>query len=365
MSTPAFIALGDVHLQKYIWSKHRYIVDDSYVAFDALVDLAIELYLPLVLVGDVFDSVDPGSEVVEFFRTRMDKCQEENIQVYVLQGNHDRQRVAWGKAIHAWPIYIGDGRPVDINGVDCVAFDFMYKDRIEAALLELSSRETKPQVLFLHQAVKQALHFEGKWNCDLNDIPPGIPLTVMGDIHREWELEYRPGQKAVYTGASHLTEITETGPKSCMVVNTDLTYERLSLPYREVAQFKCIVADQLDAVVEWIEKIQNTEHVLTPVAFLSHLDVLNDAVTDITVKYKENIIFVLNTATVSADLDIDVEEDTSTAIVSVPEMLGKLVNEKEEPLIHELVLAFLSDGESVRDVLNRFRTNFFDAQKGE
>lgn len=361
--SPAFVAMGDLHLQRFIWAKHRYVVGDSYLAADAVINTAIDLYVPIVLLGDVFDTVDPGPEVVEFFRTRMERCKTENIPVYVIQGNHDRQKVPWPSAIHSWPVYIGDGKPVKIAGLDCVGLDFMYKAKIEAALLELAHRDSKPQILCMHQALKQALKFEGKWNCDLELVPPGIPLVLLGDIHKEMEFRFGGEQMALYTGASHLTDISERGPKSCTVVNHDLTYSRVPLPYREVEKVTCVGEADIDKLAVWAEKHAEGDPVLPPVAFVSYLDTLGEKISKIVSRYKDDIIFITSMSAVPEDLDVDFEDTATTAIVSVPTMLQKMVDKDADPLVYEMILTLLSQGEPVREVLSRFRSNFFEGKK--
>ncbi len=120
----AFLALGDLHLDTAIWRKHRQVTGDPQAALRCLVDLAAELKVPMVLLGDIFDVSDPESSLVQFFRSEMERAHAAGVPVYCIQGNHDKRTVPWYTACSPYPVHVGDGKPVAINGVSCIGYDY-------------------------------------------------------------------------------------------------------------------------------------------------------------------------------------------------------------------------------------------------
>lgn len=365
MSEPAFIALGDIHLKKLIWTDYPQICDDAEVAFVALVDMAIELHLPLVLVGDIFDSVKPPTYLWAVFRHQMDRCQEEMVPVYAIQGNHDKQTgTPFYVGLHDHVKHVGDGEMFYIGDLRCVGLDYSLRGKVEEFFAELSQADPKPDVMFLHQAAKQALRFEGASNCDLDQVPEGIPLIVMGDIHKEWSYTIRPGQVAYYTGASCAQEITQRGPKSCMCVYDDLTIERMPLPYREIGRFRVTAEHQVDEVTRWAEEMAKTSHSLTPAAELSFTPEAAGLAAKI-VGDHSGIIWMENPVPSMDVLDLDLneeEEENSTELISMEEALSRLVDAAEDPDLFSMVLSLADPKDtSPVDVVNHYREKIMES----
>lgn len=361
MKRPSFVALGDLHLDPWIWRSYRDINGDAFLGFKSFVDVAIEWNVPVVLVGDIFDSVDPDPHIVRFFREQMDRCVEEDIAVYAIQGNHDKRATPWYAAIHAWPIHFGDGEQITIGGLSVVGFDYAVRDSIEGSLIELGDREQLPQVLFLHQAVDDALKFEGMWNCKLEWVPRGVPLIVMGDIHTEWQKEVRPGQWAYYTGPSHAREIGQRGPKSCMMVFDDLSVERIPIESREIQKFSVSAVDQLQRTDEWLQVVTTKEQPLKPLAWITYVSSTEVEVDELCRRYSDKASFILEGVADPEELDIDFGDELSDSTedeVSVEKLLTQLVNPEKEPVAFGLVLALLDNGQGVFDTIREYREAF-------
>ena len=209
---PLFNAIGDAHIAETIWTKRAQVTGDAYLAFSRAVDVSLTYRVPTILLGDVFDTVNPTTNDVEFCRQQMSRLQQAGLPVYYLQGNHDQRPKPWLKAIHEHPQYVGDGRPFQLDGLTIRAFDYAQHDRIQATLANLQM-ETVPDILLLHQAVRQALNFQGAWNCDLDWVHPEVRLTIMGDIHTPWSGK-TAGGRAHYTDALHPRADEEFGRKS-------------------------------------------------------------------------------------------------------------------------------------------------------
>ena len=237
-------ALGDLHISDTIWERQRSVTGDSAFMLSEIKSL-LSGDDDLVLVGDVFDETEPGSTLGRMFREWAEAVAAAGNRIWVLQGNHDKQILAWPVALTSCLTYIGDGQEVIIAGKRCRALDYAPRDTIAKKLAWLGTQPL-PEILFLHQAVKQYLDIEGCWNCDLDWVPAGIPLIVMGDIHEPWGHMIRPGQYACYTGAGHTRSITEAKhPKSVLQISTDEgEYDLVRFPIRSrvIKEASCCAA---------------------------------------------------------------------------------------------------------------------------
>jgi hypothetical protein len=189
-------------------------------------------------------------------------------------------------------------------------------------------------------------------------IPADIPLAVLSDIHKEWSSEFRHGQTAVYTGSSHFRDKGQFGPKSCLLVNDDLSFSRLPIPYRDVEVSSCLTADSVRELRVAIDKLVSKKPILLPLVLLSFLDTLSEDVSKLLSDYSGKVIFVTQSYSIEDDLNMEAEIDTrieKTRDLSMSDMLNVLVNSKEEPQVHSMALALLS-GDAIQDTINQFRT---------
>jgi len=264
--------LGDLHLSHTVWDDHPDIRDDAILNTARFLDLAHQRNCEVILCGDIFDVVNPPPSVIREFRILMDMCQSMEMKVYYFQGNHDKRPVPWPMALHDHPIYVGDGKPFKIGNLTCVALDYLGRERIETAIQEVN--KNPPDVLFLHQAVKQALKFENAWNCDLDWVSPKTRKVILGDIHKAMDMKF-PGGVAHYTGASSPRNIDELGDKSFLVLKQDLTTERVALPSRPMKRVT-LSESSVDEITQWavsaVSEAYTTDPVgrLHPVLFLRY-----------------------------------------------------------------------------------------------
>jgi DNA repair exonuclease SbcCD nuclease subunit len=359
-SEPVFVALGDIHLETYIWRKIKSITGDAFLAFRAFIDHAERLKVPAVIVGDLFDSIVPDSFLIQWFRDQMDYCREKNIKIYAIQGNHDKRPIPWYCAIHKWPIHIGDGKPVQINGLDCLGFDYATKDEIEYKLSTIRPGHT--DCLFLHQFVKQATGLEGAWNCDLTWIPEHIPLCIMGDVHKE--LAFDLGTcKAYYTGAAYPNDISQIGPKSCMVVHKDLSIERIPLPGRPISKFLIETPEDLEDVKDWLKSALDSNPHLIPLAWCISLQEPAPLCLALQHTYKDRA--VINTQVVADKTEALAIADTKEVLpeLSLPALLSRLVDPDRDPFAFNFVLSLLDKSAPIGEVIKAKYERFISTYK--
>ena len=361
---PAFIAAGDAHLSKQIWVSQTQIEGDAQQAFEQLVGLAVSWYVPLVLLGDIFDASDPPPEMIAVFRKQMDRCQEEGVPVYCLQGNHDRRSMAWFSALHDWPQWVGDGRKVDIGGLRVVGFDYHPRDELEERISDLAADCADVQVLLLHQAAKQALRFKNRWNFDLEWVPPNIKLVLLGDIHKAVEYRFGEDQLGAYTNATHVRDIEERGEKGCLLVRADLSFERLPLNTRPMEKFRVTAADQWEAVTDWLAGQLASGPVLPPLARVLHTSDFLSEVGRVAAELDGRAVVwperIDDPRTMDICFDDDDGADEAETMIDQMALLGKLIDPDKEPAAYQLVLALLDEQTSVMETLRSRRQNFLE-----
>jgi len=360
----AFIALGDIHLDSTIWRRYRQIQGDAFVGFTSFINTAIRLRIPAVILGDLFDSVDPEPDLVRYFREEMDRCRDNQIPVYAIQGNHDKRPSPWYTSVHNWPQHIGDGVQVEIGGVSVVGFDYAPLTVIRKQLEDLGAKRNKPQAVFLHQCVRQTISFEGAWNCDLEWVPPEIPLILMGDIHIPVSYVIRPNQRAYYTGPSHARDISQIGDKSATLVYRDLQVMRVPIAHRRIAKFVILTPEGVGEAAEWLRMALATPQPLPPVAWIYHTVDTTAPLAALANDYDGRAIVVIEPAKLTGTILDEEVVVTVDQLLSKESLIAKLANPETEPEIYAFVLE-LAKNQNVGEILMSVRERFYASLKQE
>jgi len=376
-------ALGDLHISATIWDLFRAISGDSAFMLSELKGL-LSGDDDLVLCGDVFDSSEPGPTLTRMFREWAEDVTAAGNRLWAIQGNHDKRIVSWTDAVTSCVTYVGNGAPFSIAGIRCAALDYAPRDTIARKLAELGTRKELPEILFLHQAVRQYLDIDGTWNCDLEWVPAGIPLVVLGDIHEPWGAPVRSSQDvgfqyACYTGAGHTRSITEAKHgKSVLRINStsgtprDIT--RVPIRSRAIAAASLTAATlekTREGVRGWVKHLasgnaQETApaSLLTPVIHLTYTDdvpsapeLLREAVADLGIEViiMPYPVVVRTTGTSRVDLAAAV-----AGIPGIPALLEKSGLAKSQQ-VASVVLDLIRPGKpaEIRGRLDVVRAQFF------
>lgn len=358
MSKPAFVALGDIHLDTLIWKQISAVTGDALLGYESFLAKAIELKVPAVIVGDLFDATKPASGLIAFHRRMMDICAAEKIPVYFIQGNHDKQIVPWASATHEHPIWVGNGQPFSIGSLTCVGFDYNLHDAIKEQIANMP----KCDVLFLHQALKQALPFDGAWNCDLDWFTDEerCKLVVVADIHKPHNFPMSGDRRAYYTGPGHARDVDQLGPKSVLVVNDDLKVKRADIPYRHIETFKVQNKDDLEKLVGWLTT-RPSDCALKPFAWIAHTVDMVDSMPK--PSDYPNIIFKMDPVAHLEDASFEdmtapLTEDT---LVTVPVLLAKLIDKTADKEAYELACTIMGSSSPIADIITGERNKAFAA----
>jgi DNA repair exonuclease SbcCD nuclease subunit len=320
-----------------------------------------------MLCGDIFDVVNPPPSVIREYRMLMDMCQSVGMPVYYYQGNHDKRPTPWPMALHDHPTYVGDGKPFQIGALRCVALDYLGRDRIEAAIVEMNN--DPPDVLFLHQAVRQALRFENAWNCDLDWVSPRVKTIVLGDIHQPLTMTC-PGGKAYYTGASSPRNIDELSPKSFLILNQDHSVERVPLPSRPMQRVTLSETTPLE-ILSWAGKALLDAYQLDPVGRLHPVLFIRYTAqeTAIAQKLRDDLQSLAQGRTFKVvlqaldDTSYQPEQSADRTGKTFEELLNGRVDPATQPQTHNLVLDLWQSPEDPIDIIAAHRKAFYDGRR--
>jgi exonuclease SbcD len=207
-------------------------------AFRSLPELAKREGVHAVLIaGDLFDRPQPGDAVLAAARETLRRLVEAGLHVFVVPGNHDPITVhphpyrdlPPGVCFFAEPVF---GEPISVEtpagplNVYGIAFD----PAKEREPLRTFRRADLPgaHVVLLHGSVQGTQHWGASPNvlrlttADLAAL--GVDYIALGDHHRPrlpHEFDAAGSLPACYSGSFVALDLTETGPRGCLVVDVE------------------------------------------------------------------------------------------------------------------------------------------------
>lgn len=252
--------LSDLHLGKRV-NGFSQIPDQIHILDQIISILRSERCDGVMICGDVYDKSVPSAEAVELFDSFLTRLSREDVDVYIISGNHDSaERIAFGGSIfsaarvYVSPVYDGHVTKIaksDEHGtVNFYLLPFLkpahvrafypgarietYTDAIATALGELELSFTERHVLLTHQLVTGAQRSEseelsigGSDNVD-SSVFEGFDYVALGHLHRP----QNAGSPAIrycgtplkysFSEASHTKSVTvlDLGPKGSLDIRT-------------------------------------------------------------------------------------------------------------------------------------------------
>lgn len=270
-----FIHAADAHLDSPLLNLGRY--DGAPIeafrsatrrAFDNLVSLAIAEQVDFVVIaGDLYDGDCVDFNTPLHFRRKMEELQDCNIQVYLLQGNHDAAskmkkafRFELPDNVHLFPTNKPKTKKLDSCGVALHGQGFAQ----QAVEDKLHLGYPEPVPGYFNIGV---LHTNcGEYETHDNYAPSSVQgLTdkhydfwALGHIHKRAQLA-GPEPHIWYSGNLQGRSIREQGPKGCSVVTVedgrsiDVRFEALDVLRWQLCQVdatECASADDVMGAIQ-------------------------------------------------------------------------------------------------------------------
>ena len=241
------IHLSDLHLGKRV-NEFSMLEDQAYILDQILNIIREEAPDAVLIAGDVYDKAVPSAEAVQIFDDFLCRLAGEQLQVFVISGNHDSpERIAFGgrlmqgSGIHMSPVYDGAVKPVTFTDEYGEAAVYMlpfvkpahvrryfperniesYTDAIRVAIGAMEVDERRRNVLVTHQFVTGALRSDsenisvgGADNVDAAVFAP-FDYVALGHIHGPQKM----GRDTVrYCGTPLKYSFSEAGHKKSITV---------------------------------------------------------------------------------------------------------------------------------------------------
>ena len=249
---------ADLHLRPTTWVKFPSLKGDAFYSFRQLVDYCCnEKAQALILGGDIFDSATPDSESVIAFKTGMELLQAHEIEVFGIQGQHERADPPWmaltpyvkcldipvgDNEQHIWPIAC-DKHTASVRGIDNTSATTL-KQILEH---DAQNPDAHYDILVMHQAM-QGLVYDTAWNLAEEWVPEFVHVVLLGDLH----IEASKG-KCHYSGSMALQSVGESPQKSFITVHCDkkgkLSVQRHMLETRDMLKFTITDEESRDAAI--------------------------------------------------------------------------------------------------------------------
>ena len=183
-----FIHLSDLHLGKRV-NEFSMIDDQKYILKKILEVIKEEKPDAVLLAGDIYDKSVPSVEAVGLFDDFLKQLSRQNLQVFVISGNHDSpERLAFAaelieaSGIHIAPVYGGKVEPVSLRDaygtVNIYMLPFIkpvhvrsvfpeekaesYTEALDVAISHMEVDKEERNILLTHQFVTGAVRSESE-----------------------------------------------------------------------------------------------------------------------------------------------------------------------------------------------------------
>lgn len=250
------IFAADLHLTKRVWRARRDLDGDSFRALAAFQAQILELHgtepVSVILGGDVFDKNSVGGAPLQAFSDFVDALFDEDINVYIIQGNHDLDPdISIAEVQGSIPL---DKTVVEIDGRKVYGLDWRTREDLQEELKQIPKNV---EMLVLHGMAEHLMDFEAAADFSIEDIPAHVQHVVVGDIHVD-EVAVIGGTTCVSPGPLHPTKIDQSGPYGFYVLPKGTnTWVRQNVPGREILRFAMMSESDIPGIEEALPIIQS------------------------------------------------------------------------------------------------------------
>lgn len=253
---PVAVLSSDWHLLPGAWKKYPRVTKDSYCSLRQIVDLAIELNVPLVGAGDLFDVKLPPSESVVFCGQQMERLKQAGLTAYYVQGQHEESSPTWmslfSNTIHIDSFLSGKCKVFELfGGMTVCGMDIERSAEVMADKTEAMKRAGSGQLdLFItHQVWGD---FIKKGNADhfkLRSVD-FFRMVYSGDCHEYIVDTHLDNCVALSTGSTCMQAVNEDPVKKILVLYDDMTVQSYQLATRPFQLLTVKTKEHLEQILE-------------------------------------------------------------------------------------------------------------------
>jgi hypothetical protein len=246
------VVAADTHLRPYTWVAHPGIAGDAYDSWHQLVEYACFYRLPLILLGDIFDSPTPDPLSVEHWLDGLDKLAEHNLKLFYVQGNHEgvpNGMPAWASLSRAKNAVSLHNKVIMFDGVPITGMDFQRSNTIAEVAAGLPDAE----ICCVHQAWAEVQRV-GSTHGSIANLLGKFKLVMTGDYHVRLNTQVPAGRNQVRIhspGSTALQSLAESDDKFATLLgfrDGELVLEDLALKTRDLYKFEIGTEEDIDRI---------------------------------------------------------------------------------------------------------------------
>ena len=245
---PLFVFCADLHLEDGAWSTRPGIYGDAYYSFEQIIAYCIEHRLPLVMGGDILEKKQNLARPIAKLCAGLTEMQNEELEVFYIQGNHEYDRHSPWLSVHSWPIHIHNV-PYNIRGAQVYGLDWLPRGEIQDAFKQVPA---STEILITHQVWKDFMGNLGRTDCELTDVHH-VQLVLAGDFHvtkvAEGVNAHGKPIKMLSPGSTAMQDMGEDSHKSFFVIcrhEEQIVFAPKKLKTRDVINYVVKDAELLD-----------------------------------------------------------------------------------------------------------------------
>lgn len=274
MDSLTFLHIADLHLDSpfsgltNLPSKvFKRVQNSTFTSLTRLMNIAIQQKVDFVIIaGDLFDGEDRSLRAQSRFRREMERLQENDIEVFVVHGNHDHLSGNWPH--FKWPsnVHVFKNENVDVipfikNGetvANIYGFSYLNRAVIENKTTSYEKKEGAPFHIGILHGSKEGESAHSRYAPFLlSDLQQkGFDYWALGHIHTREILSTDP--PIIYPGNIQGRHKKETGEKGGYLVKfsnakvnytffptADLIWENTTIDISELTSFDQLVDQSL------------------------------------------------------------------------------------------------------------------------
>lgn len=244
-SKPVAVVSSDWHLAFNTWKKHPDINGDAEYSLAQIVDISIELGVPLIAAGDLFDKKTTDSYSVVAASTQMSRMQAKRLPVYYVQGQHEMSHPTW---MSLFPTCINvHNEFFKIGNFNLFGYDYFVPTSVEDSY----SRFKEADILVTHQTWSELLpKHRSNLYCSYGLVASNIPYKaiISGDYHSHF-VDKIHGSNCVFVspGSTCLQDLSEPPNKAVWVMTENMEF--VSVPIRSRVLINVTINSENDLFV--------------------------------------------------------------------------------------------------------------------
>lgn len=229
-SKPIAVVTSDWHMALNAWKKHPGIKGDAEFSLQQIVQVTLDLGVPLIAAGDLFDVKTPDSYAVISTANQLNKLK--GIPVYYVQGQHEMSTPTW-LSLFSGCEHIHD-KFIKLGNYKAYGYDYFLPKSKEDSYERFKSAD----ILITHQVWSELLPRHGQVACCSYSEAANnhkYKAIISGDFHSHFQDKiYGTDCSFVSPGSMCLQDMNESPRKAIWVMTEDLDFVSVPLQTRDL-----------------------------------------------------------------------------------------------------------------------------------